>query len=178
MKNIYVAVCGLVLIISVQGCAKGPSLTDLKANIAQLSNEDICWMDSSLGFIPMIISNRARLINQAGQRAVPYLVLALTNNNQYVAAHVLLSLSMRPHCNSQYIGKRVNLGISQIYSGLPMQEVVDDNGRGYVVFPPQGRIIVVNFWYGLLRQRSPVMIDIGTNALDAVRCEINKGLEK
>lgn len=60
--------------------------------VNQLSNNDIRWDGTYVGFIPTIVSDVARQLLTIGNAAVPRLVSALEDESKFVAAHVLLTL--------------------------------------------------------------------------------------
>ena len=60
--------------------------------VDQLSNEDIRWDGTLVGFVPTIVSDSARLLLTNSDAAIPQLVSALEDESKFVPAHVLLTL--------------------------------------------------------------------------------------
>ena len=63
--------------------------------IQKLSNDDITWNGNFEGLQPRLSPLAQRVLKQ-GNEAVPLLRAALTNEHQYVVAHVLLTELMLP----------------------------------------------------------------------------------
>jgi len=78
--------------------------------VDQLSNNDIRWDGTFVGFVPTIVSDGARQLLTIGGAAVPQLVSALEDESRFVAAHVLLTLiSAVEHQTGPWNGLAIDL---------------------------------------------------------------------
>ncbi len=104
----WILTCALLSL----SCATVPTPTAALADhVAALRNDDISWDGTWIGLWPRL-SDRAARIEAFGDAAIPLLKSALENEDQYVAAHVLLTcLTGEPFCPSggKYNGLAVAL---------------------------------------------------------------------
>src|SRR5262249_26332025 len=64
----------------------------MKADISNLSNDDVDWHGTTVGFYASLKSERAKRLGETNAEAVmPELINALSDADKFVAAHVLLT---------------------------------------------------------------------------------------
>jgi len=112
----WIATCALLSIscatVPITGTeTSSPPTGTLVAEVAALRNTDVSWNGTWLGLWPDL-SDRAARLQASGAAVIPLLREALQDEEQYVAAHVLLTwLTNEPFClsGSRYNGLSVEL---------------------------------------------------------------------
>ena len=74
----------------IEPCEGNTSTLMESASVTQLTNEDVTWKGTWVGLKP-VLSQRAENVLETGTNAVPDLLQAIQDNNQYAVAHVLLT---------------------------------------------------------------------------------------
>ena len=63
----------------------------MKIEAKELSNADIKWEGTYAGLSPILIGEKAKQLAEMGGQAIPELISTLSNEDVFVAAHVLLT---------------------------------------------------------------------------------------
>jgi hypothetical protein len=105
--------------------------SNMKKDIKDLSNADIKWEGTYAGLTPILIGERAKQLSEMGDQVTPELLAALTNEDVFVAAHVILT---------QLSG--IEYQAFPAWNGL----VVDIAADGTVTIDPDQRFNLVRRW--------------------------------